>query len=359
MKVTTTDPRGPQPIRWGWIDRFAERHILRDPRDKLLVRVILAASVVLLPLAALMIALPTVWTLMLAPLYLYVVYGGFGGRIILLIHALCHRPAFQRRWSWLYAWTTWAIGPLLGSTPTSFYAHHMGMHHPENNLEDDLSSTLPYQRDRFGDFLHYWARFFWFGNLHIPRYFSLRGRHKLRRSLMFGEVSWIAAVVALGAVDWAASLVLLVVPFCMLRWFMMCGNFAQHAFVDVDDAGNAYRNSTCLTNTFYNHKCYNDGYHIVHHIKPSLHWTEMATWYEENVETFSEQDAVVFDGIRNNQQIWVLLMTRNYDKLARHLVDFKGRTHEERVAFLQGRVQRRRGAVRGMLELEQLAESPA
>ena len=36
------------------------------------------------------------------------------------------------------------------------------MHHVENNLPDDLSSTMRYQRDSFLHFLVYFGRFFFF-----------------------------------------------------------------------------------------------------------------------------------------------------------------------------------------------------
>ncbi len=346
--ATTTDPRWAPPARLTPVDHLLLR-FLRDERDLLQGRVLLLITVTLLPGAvALYVLVPGAWALALAPLWLLAVYGGFGGRYMLLLHALCHRPLFKKgleRWN-LYV--TGVLGPLFGSTPTSFYAHHMGIHHPENNLEDDVSCTLPYVRDSFPQFLHYWARFFFFGYVHIPRYFRMRNRPKLSRSLVVGEVSWGIAVLILGLLDPYATFVVLVLPFCLIRWFMMCGNFAQHAFVDVDDAANPYRNSTCLTNTTYNWKCYNDGYHIVHHVKPAMHWTEMAQWYDDHKDEFARQDAIVFDGIQNNQQIWWLLMTGDYDTLARKLVDFKGRTHEERVAFLQARVRRTRGAVKSL-----------
>jgi hypothetical protein len=105
-------------------------------------------------------------------------------------------------------------------------------------------------------------------------------------------------------------------------------------------------------NTGYNHKCYNDGYHIVHHVKPTMHYTEMAQWYDDHIDEFAHQDAIVFDGIRNNQKVWWLLMSGNYGELADHLVDFKGRTRDERIAFLQDRVRRQRGHIKGFLERE-------
>lgn len=349
VHAPTTDPRWVPPAHLTAIDRFL-LGFLRDERDLQLGRVIGLLSVTLLPGAiAMYVLVPGAWALALAPFWLAAVYGGFGGRYMLLVHCLCHRPLFRKEWDGLSMYVTGVLGALFGSTPTSFFAHHMGIHHPENNLEDDVSCTLPYKRDSFLHFLHYWARFFFFGYFHIPRYFTLKKRYKLRRSLLFGEAAWISAVVVLGFLDPYATLVVMVVPFCLIRWFMMCGNFAQHAFVDIDDANNAYRNSTCLTNTTYNWKCYNDGYHIVHHIKPALHWTEMAQWYDDHREEFARQDAVVFDGVQNNQQVWWLLMTGQYEVLADKMVDFHGRTREERVAFLKSRVHRQRGRIKSLV----------
>jgi hypothetical protein len=83
-----------------------------------------------------------------------------------------------------------------------------------------------------------------------------------------------------------------------------------------------------------------------------MHFTDMAQWYDDHLDEFARQDAVVFDGIRNNQQVWWLLMTGNYGYLADRLVDFKGRTRDERIAFLKDRVQRQRGPIKGFLERE-------
>ena len=348
--MPTTDPRW-VPKSYNALERAA-LGLIRDERDLIFVKVAALATLTLYPLAITLYLLPSWLTLLLAPVHLVAVYVGFGGRYMLMLHAVCHRALFKREHDWLNLWIPWVIGPLFGSTPTSFYAHHVGMHHPENNLDTDLSSTLPYKRDQFTHFLHYWARFFWFWMLHLPRYFKVRNRNKLYVSLLVGEVSWACLVAVSFYVDWAATLVVLVIPWLIIRWFMMCGNFAQHAFVDVDDANNPYRNSNCLTNTVYNHKCYNDGYHIVHHVKPTLHWSEMAQWYDDHIEEFARQDAVVFDGLRNNQKIWFLLMSGNYGVLADHLVDFKGRTRDEKIAFLKSRVQRQRGAIKGFLERE-------
>lgn len=356
--TSTTDPRWTAPTRLSALDRTLLR-LVRDPRDLIVVRTAAEITVGAVPLAALMVALPAPWMWLALPFYVVFMLTRFLGRYQLMCHVILHRPVFRKEHGWARAWVFWGLGPLFGSTPTSFNAHHMGMHHPENNMEDDLSSTLPYQRDRFAHFLHYWARFFFPGLIHLSRYLQNRKRTKLARSLLVGELAWFGMVFALAWFDPAAAVGILVIPIVLTRWFMMCGNWAQHAFVDVDDANNAYRNSTNVINSRYNHLCFNDGYHIVHHLKGNLHWSEMAQYYDDHREEFARQDAIVFDGIGNNQVIWWCLMTQDYDRLAKHVVNFHGRTHDEMVAFLQGRVRRQRGEIKPMWTFEPLVAQPA
>ncbi len=80
--------------------------------------------------------------------------------------------------------------------------------------------------------------------------------------------------VGLSFVNFPATLVVFILPFVISRIIMMVGNWAQHAFIDAGDPSNHYKNSITCINTKYNHKCWNDGYHISHHVKPNMHWTE-------------------------------------------------------------------------------------
>ncbi len=344
--LAITDMQEVAPPR-NALERWAAG-FLRDERDIHLVRVMARMTFLLLPVSVVMVALPTWLTFALAPLYLLYVFIGFGGPYVLMLHAMVHRPTFKKEVRFLEHYVPWVLGPLFGSSPNSFFVHHMGMHHPENNLLTDQSSTLCYERDRFSHFLHYWLRFFVLGYLHTTLYLRARGRHKLVRRLLIGELSWFAMVLAVGLFDWAAALVVLVIPFCLLRFVFMCGNWAQHAFVVVDDPDNAYRNSTNLINTPYNHRCYNDGYHIVHHLHPSLHWTEMPARFLRDFDKYRENDALVFVGIRNNQKMFWLLMAHRYERIAESLVRYEGdtRTEAEIVEMLKRRVRRQAEPVR-------------
>ena len=351
MGVKTNDPKWVKPETYNALDR-AFLSLLKDERDLIFPYVTLVISLTVLPLAALVFLSPP-WVIGLIALpYIGFVFLTFGGRFGLMLHAVGHRPIFKREYRFLRHYIPWVLGPFLGHTPTSFEAHHMSMHHAENNMHADSSVTLPYKRDSFAHFLHYFGRFFFLGHVHLLRYLSLRKRYTIIRRFLKGEFGWLAIVAVAWWLNWAAATLVFIVPMLMMRWLMMAGNFAQHAFVDVDDPDNAFNNSNNLINAKYNHKAYNDGYHIVHHLKPGMHWSDMAQYFEDNYQDFADADAVVFDGLNDNQAVWFLLMTQNYDKLAKHLVNFKDRSHEEKIAFLQARVRRQLGDIPRYFQFE-------
>jgi fatty acid desaturase len=234
----------------------------------------------------------------------------------------------------------WLVGPFFGETPETYFVHHMGMHHPENNLADDLSSTMKYQRDKVTHWLRYFARFFFLSIAELGAYHRRKGNAKMARRMYVGEFGFWALVAALMFVNWQATLVVFVIPVVIVRVLMMCGNWGQHAFVDGSDPGNAYKNSITCINTRYNRRCFNDGYHIHHHVKPRCHWSELPDEFQENQRTYGEQDAIVFDGI-DFFQVWLYLMSKRHRKLARHFVQLPGapeRNEEEIIAFLRSRL---------------------
>ncbi len=335
----TTDPTGfapaPRPLDAFFLAR------LRDPRDLIFVRTALAIGAFVVPCTLLAYTLPTWLVAALALPYLGVLFTQFAGRYVLMLHAVVHRPPFKKEYAWMDMPIRFLLAPYIGQTPNSFHVHHIGMHHVEGNLEDDISSTTGYQRDNLLHWLHYWARFFFFGYVHLSRYLWLRGRTRMLTRFWAGELSWYAGIGLLFWLNPVATSVLFVAPFVLMRLLMMSGNWAQHAFVDPDDPGNSYKNSTILSNTPYNHKCYNDGYHIVHHLKPGLHWSDMPGEFHKNWQKYAENDALVFSGIRDNQRVFLALMQKDYRFLAERLVQLgeQKRTVEELEAMLRRRVQ--------------------
>jgi fatty acid desaturase len=337
--ITITDPVFVKQENFSALDRWLLRFI-RDERDIVFPKLILRITALMLPLAIYMYW-PGQFSWWVAAVYLVLNWAIFLAPYILMLHCTSHRPLFKREYDWMNKFIPWFLGPLFGETPETYFGHHMGMHHPENNLKDDLSTTMPYQRDSFKDFMHYWATFFFGGIKDLYDYFTRKNRLKLRRNITWGEASWYGVVILLSFVNFKATLVVLILPFIFTRFMMMAGNWGQHAFIDADAPENCYRNSITCINTPYNRKCFNDGYHIIHHIKPAMHYTDMAQEFIDNREDYIRERAIVFEGV-DFFQVWFLLMTKNYKGLAKRYVQLDGSPKDEAaiIALLKERTAR-------------------
>jgi hypothetical protein len=318
---------------------LAERlavHFINDPRDVPFLKLMALLSVTVIP-TGVALFVPGAFRWWLAGLHLVLVFY-FLGPFILMLHNTSHRRLFRRPWGWMNSYIPWVLGPFFGESPEAYFTHHVGMHHPENNLEDDVSSTLPYRRDRLADFLRYFLRFFFIGLLELIRYFAINRRRALLLRTIVGELSFWGMVVALLFVDWRATVVVFVLPLFIARFAMMAGNWGQHAFIDRESPENNYRNSITCINCGYNRRCFNDGYHIGHHLKATRHWTELPEEFRRHLNTYATEGAIVFSGI-DFFGVWFCLMLRRYDWLARRVVQLSdvAQSQEEIIALLQSR----------------------
>jgi fatty acid desaturase len=214
------------------------------------------------------------------------------------------------------------------------------MHHREENSLEDASSTMPYQRDRFDHWLRYACRFQLIGLLDLVKYLRRSRSPRLIFRCLRGEAAFWLTALALLTVNAPATLAVLVLPVIVVRLLMMAGNWGQHAFICPTDPANPYRNSLTCINTRYNRRCFNDGYHISHHLDARRHWTEHPAEFETNLARYGREDAVV---LRNLDffQVWLCLMLRRWQVLARafvHLPNAPHRSEAQVVAFLKERL---------------------
>ena len=340
MKIlgAISDPMGvPKPN--SATDRFFVS-MIRDERDLPFVYLTLKITFTLIPLAVLLFwpGIPTAIWWIAAIVYQYLNNVAFKGPYGLMKHCTSHRPWFKDKYSFLNFYLPWVIGPFFGQTPETYYTHHVGMHHPENNMPEDESTTMPYQRDSLSGFFHYLGTFVFMGMYHLCSYFVRKRRKRLLYRSVRGEFLFIAMCVGLCFINWPATLVVFILPFFTFRIIAMTGNWAQHAFIAADEPDNAYKNSVTCINTKYNVKCWNDGYHISHHLQSTMHWTEHPRYFQNTIEEYIINDAVVFDGI-HFLHVFIYLMRDRYDLLAKHFVNIGNRfsSDEEVIAFLRSR----------------------
>jgi fatty acid desaturase len=334
--LALTDPTDAPPAAW-FVDRFYLK-LIHDPRDLPFARVQVMNLLVMTALA--------VWLYIDFRIINVVLFLGWYafqlGPYTLMLHNVCHRRYFREHVSWL-AWPCITVlGVFFGHVPGSYFAHHIGMHHPENNMDDDLSTTLHLQRDSLWDFwVHYLGRFMFLGKRDLAVYLGERNRDKLLRRLERGSLAWFAVVIGLAIVSWQATLVVFVAPVLITRIAMMAGNWGQHAFVDASDPENCYKNSITCINSSYNRRCFNDGYHISHHWKPTRHWTEHPMELQDNLAEYAASDAIVFEKL-DFFLVWLFLMLKRYDWLADKYVQIgsRQRSREEIIALLKERTKR-------------------
>ena len=336
--LVLTDPVAAPTYGDGPLSRWCRRH-LAEARDEVFVRLALSTAARMAILMGALWAALHVWhvpALLAGALYL-ALWGWHVPPVVLMLHNTMHR-AFFRSPRWLNRVHSHAMSLFLG-IPAAYPDHHIGMHHAEDNMGEDLSSTLRYRRDSFAHFLVYFFRFLLLGHVELSLYLWRHGRTRMMRRMLVGEVGQI--VVVAGAC-WLAptfGVIAFLLPTLIIRFMMMTGNWGQHAFINTGRRNDGLSNSITCVNSAYNQRCFNDGYHIGHHLKASRHWTEMPRDFADSVEAYVAAGAIVFEGV-DFFAVSVLLWTGQWRALARHYVRLDGveRSDEEVAALLKARV---------------------
>lgn len=324
-----SDPSFIQPTTYSRFDQFLLQ-FLKDERDLPFLHLAIRITITIIPLAVLLympFLANWLWTVV-AVLYLYLNNLVFKGPFGLMLHCTSHRPLFKPEYKNAYYYWTWVIAPFFGQTPETYFSHHIGMHHPENNVDPDGSTTMPYQRDSLRSFLTYYGLFMVFGVVELVGYLRRKNRMKLAYRAIVGELSFYAMCVGLSFVSFPATLVVFILPFLIFRLITMLGNWTQHAFICAEEPLNPYKNSITCINVKYNHKCFNDGYHISHHDRPAMHWTEHPAFFQKTINKYATNQAIVFDQI-DFLGVFINLMRKRYDVLASHVVNVNGAFRDE------------------------------
>ena len=337
---TITDPTYTKKV-FDSLDIFFFKY-LKDERDLPFIYLILKLSLLFIPAAITAYTIDSNtwqwWTL--AVLYAVALLW-YTGPFTLMLHNTSHRPFFKRKYKLGNRFIPWILCPFMGQSPDTYFSHHIGMHHAENNLEPDLSSTMKYQRDSFIDYTKYYVHFLFLGVIQLIQYHQQKKKKKFLKQTIIGELTFMSIWIILALFNLKATLLVFILPTIIVRFAMMSGNWAQHAFIDAREPENNYRNSITCINNVYNKRCFNDGYHIGHHLKPHMHWTDMPQDFKKNIEQYISNRAIVFEGI-DYFIIWFWLMLKRYDILAKHFVNI-GNTYqseEEIIVMLKKRTQK-------------------
>ena len=339
--------REPLFVLPSFVGRWITKHMLRGREAKNLAIVYVMVSVVLtmVPLVFLQFFLEgkvPLWASFMVGL----VYVGFTIRanarsFILALHYSTHSPVFTRKWNGLRHLNSTVICNLFGIPLWCYYAHHVAMHHDDNNMmPHDVSSTMPYKRDSKRDHWKYILRYIFFAWFELPYHLIRKGNLRVGLRCIAGTLIYVFCIAWLFTLKPISTLFVFILPALILSFALMEGNWKQHIFVDPDDPDNPYKSTYTCINTPTNALNFNDGYHIEHHLNPNLPWHMLPQYFQKHVQNYAEQDGFVFRDI-GFSGVGRLVLAGKLDELADHYVNVGQvkRTKDELITEFKRRLQ--------------------
>jgi fatty acid desaturase len=274
---------------------------------------------------------------------LYVLFNLFtyARSFILALHYSTHTPIFNKKWQLLKHINTSVLCNFFGVPLWTYYAHHIAMHHCENNISPhDVSSTMPYQRDSKLDHFKYMLRYvlaIWF---ELPYHLIQRKRYQVAYRSIAGTLIFFVSIYYLFEIWPIATLFVFILPTIIISFALMEGNWKQHIFVDPDDPNNNYKSTFACINTPTNALNFNDGYHVEHHENPGMPWHRLPEYFHSQLTHYAEHDGFIFTNISSGQ-VGKLVLNGQLEQLADHYVNVGQslRTKEELVEEFRRRLQ--------------------
>ena len=239
---------------------------------------------------------------------------------VLGIHYSSHKRIFKPAWAFLDHWVHSVLSPLIGFPSNAYIAHHVLMHHKEDNaLWYDASSTMPFQRDSWFHLLLYIVRYIALIQFELPFALMLRGRYRATAVMLAGYGTWFAVTsYGMTVMPFTAGYGLLA-PFVFLSFAAMRGNNLQHIFVSPDEPDCDFKLCYDIVNDPSNCGKFLDSFHVEHHVSPATHWADLPKKFLEFLPRHRDKDSFIFDAIHPDTVSWYV-MTGQLDRLADHYV---------------------------------------